>query len=161
MAYLRLSDKAAELAAVGVAAHSDRQRLETRARIVAQMLGQQDEAGTRRKHRHALLDPGLDGREHTALHQDLALDRTLTARQHEPSGFSSRSLILRSSWHSAPSSSASLHARQRRPARQVHRFFSPYHFPRSAIKSSISSSLMPTIASPRSSESSAMIFGSS
>ena len=86
VADLGLGDEAAELAAVGVAAHGDGQRLEARARVVAQVLGQQDEAGTCREHGHALLDPRLDGREHAALPQDLALDRTLAARQHEAVG---------------------------------------------------------------------------
>ena len=45
MADFGLGDEAAELAAVGVAAHGDRQRLEARALIIAQMLCQEDEAG--------------------------------------------------------------------------------------------------------------------
>ena len=83
MADFGLGDEAAELAAVGVAAHGDRQRLEARALIVAQMLCQEDEAGACREYRHALLDPRLDGCEHAAFHEQLALDRALAARQHE------------------------------------------------------------------------------
>lgn len=86
VADLCLCDEAAELAAVGVAAHGDGQRLKACALIVAQMLCQQDEPGARREYGHALLDPRLDGREHAALHQDLALDCALAARQHEAVG---------------------------------------------------------------------------
>lgn len=82
VADLGLGDEAAELAAVGVAAHGDGQRFKARARVVAQVLGQQDKAGTCREHGHALLDPRLDGLEHAALPQELALDRALAARQH-------------------------------------------------------------------------------
>ena len=86
VADLGLGDEAAELAAVGIAAHGDRQGLKAGARVVAQVLGQQDEAGACREHGHALLDPRLDGCEHATLHQDLALDRALAARQHEAVG---------------------------------------------------------------------------
>lgn len=86
VAYLGLGDEAAELAAVDVAAHGDRQRFKAGARVVAHVLGQQDEPGACREHGHALLDPRLDGREHAALHQELALDCALAARQHEAVG---------------------------------------------------------------------------
>lgn len=80
VADIRFGDEAAKLAAVGVAAHGDWQRFKAGALIIAQVLGQQDEAGTCREHGHALLDPRLDGREHAALHQELALDCALAAR---------------------------------------------------------------------------------
>lgn len=86
VADLGLGDEAAELAAVGVAAHSDGQRFKAGARVIAQVLGQQDEPGACREYGHALLDPRLDGREHAALHQELTLDCALAARQHEAVG---------------------------------------------------------------------------
>ena len=86
-----LRDETAELAAVGVAAHGDGQRLEARALVIAQMLCQEDEAGACRQDGHALLDPGLDGCEHSffklikhiKLTEQLALHSALATRQHE------------------------------------------------------------------------------
>ena len=53
---------------------------------------------------------------------------------------------------------ASVHVLQMLPV--MLRFQSSFYFPRSAIKISISCSLIPTIASPKSSESSAISFAS-
>ncbi len=148
----------AKLSAVGISLYCHRHGSEIHMLIIGEMVSQKDQSCAGGKHRHSDSDFLLHRLEHFQFTKKLSLYCAFPAGSTSPSKSPSRSSLFRSSIHVRLIFPAWLCALQRLPAQQGFRFSS--YLPLSAIRSWISCSLIPTIASPRSSESSASILES-
>ena len=149
--------EAAELASVGVPFDHDVQEPEVDERIVLDLPREQDQSRARAERRQPRGDLRAQGFEEAEVAQELALDGRLAAREDE--SVERRIEVTpfadlerrRAEFGEAPFML---------DERALEGEDADSHLPRSAMRSSISPSLMPTIASPRSSETSATTFGS-
>ena len=137
--------KTAQLPTVGITSHLDVHRAQT-------TFGEQDHAGTGAEDGHTVEDGLADRDEESEFVEEAHLDGTLSARENE-AAFRLLPVFQLAQLESLDSKALEhLFMFDKGPLQGE---YCDSHLPRSAIKSSISCSLIPTIASPRSSESSA------
>ena len=137
--------KTAQLTTVGITTYLDVHRVQT-------TFGEQDHTGTGAEDGHTVEDSLTDGGEETEFVEEAHLDGTLSARENE-AVFRLLPVFQLAQLESLDSKALEhLFMFDKGPLQGE---YCDSHLPRSAIKSSISCSLIPTIASPRSSESSA------
>ena len=139
------SVETAQLTTVGITTHLDVHRAQT-------TFGEQDHTGTGAEDGHTVEDGLADRDEESEFVEEAHLDGTLSARENE-AVFRLLPVFQLAQLESLDSQALEhLLMFDKGPLQGE---YCDSHLPRSAIKSSISCSLIPTIASPRSSESSA------